>query len=201
MNAYELPKSVVIDETEYKITQGGDFRVILDCFAALSDIELSIQERLIACLLIFYEDFDTVEDIFAQGDQLEDLIANMYIFFNCGAVKTDDSEDSSNSHRYKLIDWEKDAQLICSAVNKVACTEIRALEYLHWWTFMAYYMAIDHSLLNIIATIRDKMLRGKQLEKSERQFRQENPQYFNWNHKTVEEQEAEVWVHEVWNKE
>ncbi len=201
MNAYELPKSVVIDETEYKITQGGDFRVILDCFAALSDIELSIQERLIACLLIFYEDFDTVEDIFAQGDQLEDLIANMYIFFNCGAVKTDDSEDSSNSHRYKLIDWEKDAQLICSAVNKVACTEIRALEYLHWWTFMAYYMAIDHSLLNIIATIRDKMLRGKQLEKSERQFRQENPQYFNWNHKTVEEQEAEAWVHEVWNKE
>ena len=200
MSAYELPTSIDVDGIEYKITEGGDYRVVLDCFAALSDVELTVQERMISCLLIFYEQFNTIEDVMTCAN-LEKLVLQMYAFFNCSKMHRKDKEtDSSSSNKHILIDWEEDAQLICSAINKVAGTEIRALKYLHWWTFMAYYMAVDHSLLNVIASIRDKILRGKPLEKAERQFRAENPQYFNWNHKTVEEQEAEAWVHDVWNK-
>ena len=123
----------------------------------------------------------------------------MYLFFNCGYKQTASEEQTAVAHSPKLIDWDTDAQLICAAVNKVAGEEIRLKEYLHWWTFMGYYISVDHSLLNIVATIRDKILRGTKLEKQERQFKNENPQYFIWNHKTVEQQEAEQWVHDVWN--
>lgn len=197
MSAYELPTSVQVGDNIYKITDNGDFRVILDCFSALGDAELSVQERLISCIIIFYDEFDDLESVLVCDD-LQELVKQMYLFFNCGYVNTQETQSSYTNGR-KLIDWEADAQLICSAVNKVAGEEIRLKSYLHWWTFMGYYMAVDHSLLNIIATIRDKILRGISLEKQERQFRNENPQYFVWNHKTVEQQEAEQWVHEIWN--
>ena len=98
-----------------------------------------------------------------------------------------------------MIDWDVDSQLICSAINKIAGKEIRFEPYIHWWTFLGYYMSIGDSVLATVVNIRDKILTGKKLEKHERQFRAENPQYFIWNHKTVEQQEAEQWVHEIWN--
>lgn len=197
MSAYELPMEVQVGDTIYKITNNGDYRMVIDCFSALGDAELSLQERLMSCIIIFYEDFNDVGDVLLCED-LQELIRQMYVFFNCGYVQKE-QETKSSTGPGKLIDWDQDAQLICSAVNKVAGEEIRLKPYLHWWTFMGYYMAVDHSLLNIVATIRSKILRGQNLEKQERQFRNENPHYFVWNHKTVEQQEAEQWVHEIWN--
>lgn len=52
-----------------------------------------------------------------------------------------------------------------------------------------------------VVSIRSKILKDKKLEKWERQFRNENPQYFEWNHKTADDLEAEAWLKEVWNKE
>jgi len=84
-------------------------------------------------------------------------------------------------------------------VNKVANTEIRLEPYIHWWTFMGYYTAIGNCSLSMIVEIRDKIARGKKLEKHEREFRNNNPQYFIWNNRTVEEEEAEKLVREIWN--
>ena len=189
---YTIPTSITIDGVEHKIRNNGDFRVILDCFQALEDVELDARERLLACLIIFYEDINSITDI-EKIENLQEAVTKMYNFFSCG------SQSVGTQTTRKLIDWEQDSQLICSAVNKVAGTEIRALPYLHWWTFMGYYSSVGECPLSTIIRIRDKILKGKKLEKGEREFRAENPRYFNWNSKTVEENEADMLVRSLWN--
>lgn len=188
---YEIPTTIEIGEREFHIRNNGDYRMVLDCFAALNDVELSKQERLFASLIIFYDDFNDLEDIDIVED-IEELVQKMYDFFSCGG-------DSGSRSNYKLVDWEEDAQLISSAINKVANKEIRAESYIHWWTFMGYYAAIGECPLSTIIHIRDKIIKGKKLEKHERQFRSENPQYFTWNSKSVDEQEADELVKQMWN--
>ena len=60
---YEIPTSIEIEGRQFPIRNNGDFRVILDCFQALGDTELDARERLLAALIIFYEDIDTPEDL------------------------------------------------------------------------------------------------------------------------------------------
>ena len=188
---YSIPTSIYIDGTEYRIRNNGDYRVILDCFRALSDIELTAKERLLAGLIIFYDDFSTIDDL--EELPIEQLVTEMYKFFNCG------SDSVGAKTEKKLIDWEQDEQLICSAVNRVSGKEIRLEPYIHWWTFMGYFTAIGESPISTIISIRDKISRGTKLEKHERKYRNENPQYFIWNNKTIEEQEADKLVKEIWN--
>lgn len=189
---YEIPTSVMIDGVEYHFRNDGDFRVILDCFQALGDVELTPQERLLAALIIFYDNFNTVDELSSVED-FDELISKMFWFFNCG------SDSTSTKSQHKLVDWEQDSQLICSAINKVAGKEIRAEKYVHWWTFMGYYTAIGESPIATIIHIRDKILSGKSLEKYERKYKMENPQYFTWNSKTVDENEADMLAREIWN--
>ena len=33
------------------------------------------------------------------------------------------------------MDWEQDGAVIIPSVNRVLGREIRAMQYLHWWTF------------------------------------------------------------------
>lgn len=187
---YTIPTSININGVEYKIRNDGDYRVILDCFQALGDAELTARERLLAALIIFYPDFTQLE---ITEDLLEPLVKGMYNFFNCG------SESVNNTPSPKLIDWVQDEQLICSAINKVADKEIRAEKYVHWWTFMGYFTAIGDAPISTIIGIRDKMVKGKKLEKHERQYKMSNPQYFTWNSKTVEQNELDNLVKDMWN--
>lgn len=190
---YTIPISVVIDNIEYGIRNNGDYRVILDCFSALQDVDLTEQERVFASLIIFYQDLNSVEDVLVQ-DNLVDRVTEMYKFFNCG-----DTDTIGTKVPYKLIDWEQDSQLISSAINAVANTEIRSSPYIHWWTFMGYFSAIGKSLLSNVITIREKLLKGKKLEKYEREFRRDNPKYFVWNSKSVDDAEADKLLQELWN--
>lgn len=192
---YAIPTSVDIDGREFKIRNNGDYRMVLDCFSALNDLELNTEERLFASLIIFYEDLNDLEDIQQfDGDSLSTAVNKMFEFFNCGS-------DGQNAKKtpYKLVDWETDSQMICSAVNKVAGTEIRSVPYMHWWTFMGYYSAIGECPLATVIHIRDKIMKGTKLEKQEREFRRDNPQYFIWNSMTLEQQEAEDMIKQLWN--
>ena len=189
---YEIPKQIVIDKQSYVIRSGGDYRMILDCFSVLDDIELTMDERILTCLIIFYEKFNCLDDVLAD-ENVPELARQMFLFFNCGEEQTDSGQSR------KLMDWEEDSQLICAAVNKVANTEIRSVPYMHWWTFMGYYMSIGECLYSTIISIRDKIVSGKKLEKHEKEFKQKNPKYFTWNSKTTEQQEADAWLKNVWN--
>ena len=183
----------MIQGRSFDIRDKGDYRVVLDCFSALNDTELSDQERMIASLIIFYEDLNDVDDI--NNIDVTQAVKEMYRFFNCG-----EEESIGAKFNYRLIDWDKDSQMVCAAINKVAGTEIRSAPYIHWWTFMGYYTAVGDSLLSQVVGIRHKIIKKKKLEKYEQKFRKDNPQYFIWNHKSVEDQEAEEWLMKMWNK-
>ena len=190
---YEIPTTITVGSTEYRIRNKGDYRMVLDCFSALQDASLNSNERLFCSLIIFYEDINCIADI-NKFEDLEEAATKMFDFFNCGR-----SQSIGKKMNHKLIDWEQDSQIICSAINKVANKEVRAEPYIHWWTFMGYYSAVGESLLSTIVSIRDKIVRGKKLEKHERIFRQENPEYFVWNTNNIDE-EAEELFNELWNK-
>lgn len=193
---YSLPTFITIDNHHFGITNKGDYRMVIDCFIALNDIELNKQERIYSCLIMFYEDINSVEDVvstFNTDKLLEQAVAEMFDFFNCHQTNA----GAKNDH--KLVDWEQDEQLIISAINKVANTEVRALEYLHWWTFMGYYIGIGESVLSTVVSIRDKLVKGKKLEQYEKEFRRNNPEYFIWKSKSVEQEEAEKEILALWN--
>lgn len=191
---YELPVTIDIDDVELPIRNKGDYRMVLDCFLALEDIELDETERILAALIIFYEDLDADKVLELSEDELKNRIHEMYLFFNCGQ-----EQSQLMKTPYKVMDWEQDSQLIISAVNNVAKKEVRAEPYIHWWTFMGYYMTIGEGAFATVVSIRYKMLKGKKLEKYENEFKRDNPQYFTWNCRTVEEQQADKLVRDMWN--
>lgn len=185
---YDLPTSLYIDNQPYDITRKGDYRMVIGCFVALNDTELTQQERLYSALMLFYADIDCIEDIvlnFPTDALFTEAVTQMYWFFNCGQ-----SEVGAKTNR-KLVDWEQDEQMIMSAINSVANTEVRSVEYMHWWTFMGYYTAVGESVFSTVVSIRDKIVKGKKLEDYEKEFKHENPHYFVWNHKTAEEQDLD----------
>lgn len=191
---YELPTSIIVKDKEFHITNQGDFRMVLDCFDALNDEEMGEDYQILASLIIFFEEFDDILDVQDNSEYTTELTREMFKFFNCGNTEVIGAVTSK-----PVIDWASDSQMICSAVNKVANTEIRALEYLHWWTFMGYYMSVGESVLSTVVSIRDKINRGKSLEKWEKEFRRDNPQYFMWKKKSLDEQRLEAVISGLWN--
>lgn len=167
--------------------------MVLDCFEALNDTELPKEGRLIACLAIFLEEITDVSQVYKLPD-LDLVCKETMKFFNCGQ-----EEEQTKSSNYKLIDWNRDEPLICSAINKVAGKEVRSEPYIHWWTFMGYYTAIGECSLSTIVGIRYKQSKNKKLEKYEQQFVRENPQYFNWDRRTAEQIEEDEFIHSLWN--
>ena len=74
---YELPISIEVNGREYKIRNRADYRMILSCFDALNDEELTPYERTMAALIIFYEDFNELDDV-AGWEDLDEGIQKMY---------------------------------------------------------------------------------------------------------------------------
>lgn len=194
---FELPTTLTIDEEEFGIRDNGDYRMVLDCFEALQDPELPKRERLVTAVVIFYDGFslDNVFDYLDTEDKVSEAISKMFEFFNCG------QGDIGNKSPHKLVDWKQDNHLIASAINNVAHIEVRSVEYMHWWTFMGHYISVGDSVLSNVVSIRSKMVEGKKLEKHEQEFKRKNPGYFVWNRQTVEQQEADMLIKEIWNSQ
>ena len=190
---YELPISIELSGQSFAIRDKGDYRMVLDCFNALNDYDLSQQERLSAGLIIFYEGMNDIEDLEKFPD-IGEAVEQMYKFFNCHMPEIEDSKKD-----YKLIDWEIDEMMVVSAINQVAGKEIRAEEYIHWWTFMGYYMAVGECALSTVVSIRHKIATNTSLEKYEKKFRTENPQYFTFDVRSRTQQAQEAEVRKLWN--
>lgn len=190
---YELPITVEVAGKSYKIRNGADYRTIIGVISLCEDPELTKEERTVSALIVFYEDINEFEDIFEVfGENAKDAMEAMLKF-----ISYNYDDDLSSSAKVKLIDWVQDENLIIAGVNSVAKTEVRALEYLHWWTFLSYYMSIGESALSTVVSIRNKIAKGKKLEKYEQEFRRENPSYFRWKNKEVEERN---FIESIWNK-
>ena len=192
---YDLPISIFVEDEEYKIRNGGDYRMVLDCLEALEDTNLKPLERIYSGLIIFYEDFNDVDDILnSSKDVVEQLIEKMFLFFNLN-----EKSDESQKEKPKLVDWQTDEALIISAINNVAGKEVRAEQYVHWWTFLGYYMAIGECSLTTVVSIRSKIAKNKKLEKYEKEFRANNPKYFNIDLRTKTQKANDEWARSIWN--
>ena len=157
MMTWILPTTAVIGGVEYQIN--ADFRDILELMGYLENPDQPEFVRWAVALALFYEG-----DI--PDEHKQEAAEFLTSFLTCG--KTDEKPAP------KLLDWEQDAQVIVADVNKVAGTEIRALPFLHWWTFLSYFHAIGEGQLSTVVSIRDKLHRGKKLEKWEQEFYRNN---------------------------
>ena len=156
-----LPTSLEIRGKPYKIR--SDYRNILRIFEGYADEALTDHEKLLLCLKRMYVDFNTI-----PRSQYEEAYKAAYRFISCNAL--DDGKPP-----IRTFNWIKDEQLIFPAVNKAAGIEVRAVPYLHWWTFLGYFESIDaEGLFGTVLSIRQKKARGKKLEKHEQEFWRNN---------------------------
>lgn len=181
---YGLPKSVEIDGTEYEIR--SDYRAALDVCTALSDPELSDEEKAYNALLIFYPSFE--HDM--PPRHYETAIEEMYRFLNGGELETNQRKQP------RLVDWNQDFPIIIAPINRVAGREIRAVEYMHWWTFLAFYQEIGgECTFAQVVGIRYKKSHGKKLDKQEREWYRQNQRLvdFKTNYTSAEEETLKAW--------
>lgn len=175
-----LPVSLEVAGTEWDIRT--DYRDVLVIMAAYNDPELSDGEKAEVMLNILYETFELI-----PREHWEEAAKKAVWFLDCGQTESDKKPQK------KLIDWEQDEPLLFPAVNKVAGKEVRALEYLHWWTFMGYFMEIEgDGLFSTVLGIRQKQSKGKRLEKWEQEFYQNNKDMCKIRTRYTQEEQEEI---------
>lgn len=159
---WDLPEKIEIDGKEY--TVNADYRDILDIIEQLDSREDSQEIRLYCAMAMFYEDFFEI-----PSESYQEAAELMIWFINCG-----ETEESGQSAAQKQIDWQQDGLLIAADINKVAGEDVRRCEFLHWWTFMAYFMAIGEGQLSTVVAIREKLRKGKPLDDWEKDYYKKN---------------------------
>lgn len=165
-----LPEELTVNETAYKIRT--DYRNVLQIFEVLNDKDLENADKwIVAVYLLFYnfESTDAVVEAVKSGFDFKEAVNQIIWFINAGKQnkKTDKREKPSYS-------WQQDEQMIFSAVNKVANKEIREVDYMHWWTFLGYFNEVGEGTFSFVVGIRNKINRGKNLEKHEKEFYSRN---------------------------
>ena len=173
-----------VNGKEYEIRT--DFRAILDVLASQKDPDLDAQAKAVVLLKIMFPKWYEI-----PRDDLEEAMEKAVEFIDCG-IKDDGKQ------KPQLVDWEQDAPMIVSAVNRVAHTEVRQLEYLHWWTFFSYYMEIGEGLFSQVVNIRSKKAKHKKLEKYEQEFYRENKNLIDIKKPLTEEEQAQDDAMRAW---
>ena len=153
-----LPTTLTVGGEERPIRT--DFRAVLDIFLALTDSELDNYNRAMEVLDILY-----IEEI--PDAYIDEALEKAMWFLRGG-------EDERQQKGPQLVSWTQDYNLIASPISKNLGVDIRGIEYLHWWTFLAAYMAIGDCLFAQVVAIRDKLARGKTLDKADREFYRRN---------------------------
>lgn len=173
----ELPRSISVNGTDYEIRT--DFRDIINIITAFNDPELEDEEKVYACLFILYIDFDEIP----KGDyEAAYRAALAFIDYGIG---------DNEKHHPRTIDWEQDEKILFPDINKVAGYETRTAEYVHWWTFVGFFLAVKDGLSSTVINLRSKKAKGKKLEKHEREFWNANKGICVLKEKLTEEEQAE----------
>ena len=191
-----LPEHLTVGDTDYPIR--SDYRNVLDVFEAFNNPELTDAEKWEVAIYMMFECFSCYEDAFEAAKAgflvedvvdyfpLEEAMKQINWFISAGMPDGIDLEKP-------VYDWKKDEQLIFSSVNKVAARETRDPEsYLHWWTFLGYFREVGEGTFLFITGIRNKLNKGKKLEKHEKEFLSHNKELVKLEKpKSKEEQEQE----------
>ena len=175
-DGWYLPDTAEIGGEQYSIN--ADFRDVLEVIEWLNDLEKPEILRVYVALSLFYEKFEAIPERCHQeaAQWMTDFIA---------LGETDNEERGP-----KLFDWEQDRNIIVSEINKVSGQEVRSLEFLHWWTFIGYFNCIGDGQFSMIVSVRDKLQRGKSLEKYEQEFYRRNRSRVDFKRKYTDEDDA-----------
>jgi hypothetical protein len=170
---YGLPKSVELGDEEFEIR--SDYRAILDILVALADPDLGDQERAEVLLNIFYTEPERI-----PLENLQEAVEQALWFINCG------QEEDKSKRSPRLMDWEQDFFYIAGPVSRVVGQDVRGLDYLHWWSFMAAYQEIGDCTFAQIVRVRNLKAKGKRLDKTDQEFYRENRNIINLKPKYTE---------------
>lgn len=181
-----LPETLTVGGKDYPIRT--DYRNVLQVFEAFQDPELTQEEKWIVAIYLLFEDFSCDDDVLQaaqNGFDLGEAMKQISWFISAGQPEKQVLEQPT-------YNWTQDEQMIFSAVNKVAGRETRELEYLHWWTFLGYFNEVGEGTFSFIVSIRNKLNKGKKLEKHEKEFLSHNKELVLMKKPlTKEEQEQE----------
>lgn len=165
MDSWRLPTSLSVGGVDRPIRT--DFRCILDILRMLDDRELPSWAQTVCLIKMLFIDWEAIPQ-----EQYEEACEKAMSFIDNG-IEPEDKDYKKK--RPRLMDWDQDAELIVSAINKVSgIIDVRSVDYLHWWTFLGYYMSIGESLFSSVLNVRYKRAHGKKLEKHEKEFEREN---------------------------
>lgn len=158
---WDLPESLTVNGKDYEINT--DYRCALEIMTDMADSAADEQDRAAALLIGLYQDFDSI-----PPEDYEEAVKAGLWFLRGGEDETPQKPEP------RVVDFEQDYPLIIGPVNKVLGTEIRALEHVHFWTFLAAYREIGDCTFAQVVRIRDHLARGKALDKSDREWYRKN---------------------------
>ncbi len=176
---YELPDTLEVNGVEHPIRT--DFRDVMRVIFAMNDPNLENSEKVYVCLYDIYEDFEEMD-----SKDYEAAYKAASVFIDCGEEKSAEGKQPKST-----IDFEQDERLLIAAVNRVAGREVRSMDYLHWWTFMGYFMEIGECTYSTVLNLRSKKNKGKTLEKWEKEFWDNNKDICEIKEKLSDEEIAE----------
>lgn len=159
MSAWNLPATLNVAGKEYEIRE--DFRAALDVITAFEDESLSESEKVQAAMEIMYF------PVLPPEKHIQEAFEQILWFLDCGIQQEDGPKP-------RTMDWEKDSSIIFPAINKIAGFEVRCNKVIHWWTFYGWFMEISDGLFSQVLAIRQKLAKGKKLEKWEQEFLRNN---------------------------
>lgn len=174
MNVWTLPRQACFSGVNYAIN--ADYRDVLEVIKYLTDSQKPEFIRWKIALGLFYEEEIPVEHQQEAMQFLADFIG----------YGSNDAKPGP-----KLLDWQKDAAMIVGDVNKVAGQEIRALPFLHWWTFLSFFYGIGEGQLSTVVSIRSKKARGQKLEKWEQKYYKDNKSQIDMRPEETDEERSE----------
>lgn len=147
----ELPTTVEIDGSEYAINK--NFRDCLRVIMAYEDVELTGLEKQAVLLECMYPEIpeNTV------------LAIEMAVRFLDGGKKIDQSESEKTPDK-RVFSFLKDANYIFSAFRQTHGIDLEAIEYMHWWKFLALYMDLGDTFFCNLTSLRKRVLYGKATE-------------------------------------
>lgn len=193
--SWNLPISVEIDGTEYPIRNKCDYRVVLDVIKALNDEDLDMQYRIQCALFIFYgnDELNTKEKVlkaFRTKENTQKAIDEMTKIISLGEEKEQDDKP-------QIMDWEHDFNHIAPPINRVLGYSVRdENNYTHFYDFIGAYQEIGECSWANIVSIRSKRMKGKPLDKREREFYNENRKLIDLPHKFTDEEQE--WLDSDW---
>lgn len=181
-----LPEHLTVGDTDYPIR--SDYRNVLQVFEAFSSQELYDEEKVIVSIYLIFKSFQSYDELFEaieNGFDANEAFNQIKWFISAGLP---DGIDLGRP----VYDWKKDEQMIFSSINKVSGNEVRELQHLHWWSFMGYFREIGEGTFLFVTGIRNKLNKGKKLEKHEKEFLSHNKELVKLEKsKSKEEQEQE----------